>query len=236
MLGTGKPVVVLNMTGSAMDLRYMEEKADAVMQVWYPGARGGRVVAQALFGELSPSGKLPVTFYNDSSELPAFEDYSMKDRTYRYFTGKVLYPFGYGLTYGDVAVEQAECGGSVFTVDAAGEVEADVTKPVTVRVKAVNHGKTATGEVLQAYIKAEESPFAEPNAKLCAFARISLGASEDAEAELVIPPEAFTVVDEEGRRTEGGRRYSVSVGLGQPDERTAQLTGRQCVTFKIVRK
>lgn len=236
VLDTGRPVVVLNMTGSAMDLRYMEERADAVMQVWYPGARGGRVVAQALFGELSPSGKLPITFYNDIAELPAFEDYSMKGRTYRYFTGEVLYPFGYGLTYGDVVVDRAVCGGSVFEGRDAGEAEADVTKPVTVKVRAVNRSKIASGEVLQVYIKAEDSPFAEPNGKLCAFNRIFLGASEDAETELEIPPEAFTVVDEEGRRTDGGRRYSVSVGLGQPDERTAQLSGRQCITFKIVRK
>ena len=107
----GKPVVVLNMTGSAMDLRYAQEHADAVLQVWYPGARGGVAVAKALFGEVSPSGKLPVTFYNSAEELPAFEDYSMKGRTYRYFQGKPLYPFGYGLTYGDVKAESAACGG-----------------------------------------------------------------------------------------------------------------------------
>lgn len=120
VMRVGKPVILLNMTGSAMDLRYFEEHADAVMQVWYPGARGGRTVAEALFGEISPSGKLPVTFYNSIEELPAFEDYGMKGRTYRYFEGTPLYPFGYGLTYGDVWVDAVECGGVVIEAGCGG--------------------------------------------------------------------------------------------------------------------
>ena len=107
----GKPVILINMTGSAMDLKYAHEHCAAVLQAWYPGARGGRVIADILFGGISPSGKLPVTFYRDTEELPDFEDYSMKGRTYRYFTGTPLYPFGYGLTYGDVVLEGVECCG-----------------------------------------------------------------------------------------------------------------------------
>ena len=94
VVATGKPVILVNMTGSAMDLRYAQEHCAAIVQAWYPGARGGRVVADILTGKISPSGKLPVTFYRDTEELPDFEDYSMKGRTYRYFTGEVLYPFG----------------------------------------------------------------------------------------------------------------------------------------------
>ena len=108
---TGKPVVLVNMTGSAMDLRDAQEHCAAVVQAWYPGARGGRVVADILFGALSPSGKLPVTFYHDTEELPDFEDYSMKNRTYRYFTGEVLYPFGYGLTYGSMELDGVKLNG-----------------------------------------------------------------------------------------------------------------------------
>ena len=118
VMQAGKPVILLNMTGSAMDLRYFEEHADAVMQVWYPGARGGKTIAEVLFGEISPSGKLPVTFYNSIEELPEFEDYGMKGRTYRYFEGTPLYPFGYGLTYGDVKVDMVECGGIVIAAGA----------------------------------------------------------------------------------------------------------------------
>ena len=98
VLKVGKPTIVLNMTGSAMDLRVEQEQADAIMQLWYPGARGGKAVADLLFGEYSPSGKLPVTFYRSLEELPDFENYSMKGRTYRYMENEALYPFGYGLT------------------------------------------------------------------------------------------------------------------------------------------
>ncbi|MBR1743933.1 MAG: glycoside hydrolase family 3 C-terminal domain-containing protein, partial [Lachnospiraceae bacterium] len=108
VLKSGKPVIFINMTGSAMDLRLPEEKASAILQAWYPGARGGREVAKILFGEISPSGKLPVTFYRSVEDLPDFEDYSMKNRTYRFFTGEALYPFGYGLTYGDCALQKLE--------------------------------------------------------------------------------------------------------------------------------
>ena len=107
VFAVGKPVVVCLMAGSAIDLSEAQEKADAVLQLWYPGARGGKAVADILFGECSPSGKLPVTFYRSLDELPAFEDYSMRGRTYRYMEQEALYPFGYGLTYGDVQVEHA---------------------------------------------------------------------------------------------------------------------------------
>ena len=99
-----KPVILVNMTGSAMNLSVAEEKAAAIIQAWYPGARGGKAVSDVIFGEKSPSGKLPVTFYKDTSDIPDFEDYSMKNRTYRYYTGEPLYPFGYGLTYGRCVV------------------------------------------------------------------------------------------------------------------------------------
>ena len=101
---SGKPVILCLMTGSAMDLRYPAEHFDAILQLWYPGARGGRSTAQILFGAVSPSGKLPVTFYEDSDRLPEFTDYRMAGRTYRYLEERAQYPFGFGLTYGDVVV------------------------------------------------------------------------------------------------------------------------------------
>ena len=231
----GKPVVVLNMTGSAMDLRYAQEHADAVLQVWYPGARGGVAVAKALFGEVSPSGKLPVTFYNSAEELPAFEDYSMKGRTYRYFQGRPLYPFGYGLTYGDVKAESAACGGRELAAGKADTVEWDVARDMTVKVRLRNEGQAATGEVVQAYVEALESDHATPNGKLCAFTRVFLNGGESAEVELAIGKDAFTVVNQEGDRIVDGGKFRVSVGLGQPDERTRELTGKECITFTVVR-
>ncbi|MCM1191964.1 MAG: glycoside hydrolase family 3 C-terminal domain-containing protein [Butyrivibrio sp.] len=233
VMGAGKPVVVLNMTGSAMDLRYMQEHGDAVVQTWYPGARGGRTVAKLLFGELSPSGKLPVTFYNDVEELPAFEDYSMKGRTYRYFQGKPLYPFGYGLTYGNVTVDEVCCGGKLFVGDISGSLEWDTSKRLTVTVKATNRGAADTGEVIQIYIKDTESRDAVPNHRLCGFSRIFLKSGESREVELELDRDAFTVINEKGEKVEGGGRFLVSVSLGQPDERTEELTGSRGIRFTV---
>ncbi len=229
----GKPVVVLNMTGSAMDLRYVQEHADAVLQVWYPGARGGRAVARVLLGELSPSGKLPVTFYNSTEELPAFEDYSMKGRTYRYFQGKPLYPFGYGLTYGDVQVVSADCHGQSWTPGVEGALKWDVTQDMTVQVRVKNNGQTGTGEVIQAYVEALESPYATPNGKLCGFTRIFLNGGESTEVELKLKKDAFTVVNDEGERIVDGGKFRISMGLGQPDARTRELTGKDCIVFTV---
>ncbi|MCI8798437.1 MAG: glycoside hydrolase family 3 protein [Lachnospiraceae bacterium] len=236
VIKVGRPVIVLNMTGSAMDLRYVQEHADAVVQVWYPGARGGRTVAQILFGEISPSGKLPVTFYNNTEELPDFEDYSMKGRTYRYFEGKPLYPFGYGLTYGDVTVDSVSCAGNVWKAGEDNVMEWNPEEELTVKVSLTNKSQTATGEVVQIYVKASESAHATPNGKLCAFSRVFLNGAETKEVELKIGTDAFTVVNEEGERLVDGRRFLFSAGLGQPDERTRELTGRECVAFTLQRK
>ena len=107
MAESGKPVVLCLMAGSDIDLSYAEEHFDAVMVLWYPGAEGGKAAARVLFGDVSPSGKLPVTFYNSLEELPDFTDYAMKGRTYRYMENKAQFPFGYGLTYGKVVVTDA---------------------------------------------------------------------------------------------------------------------------------
>lgn len=231
VLKVGKPTIVLNMTGSAMDLRVEQEQADAVMQLWYPGARGGKVVAQLLFGELSPSGKLPVTFYKNTEDLPAFEDYSMKGRTYRYIETEPLYPFGYGLTYGDVEVSAVSCSGSLAVN--GGEITLDSPDAFRLHVKLTNHGQVGTGEVVQVYIRAEDAPDATPAAKLCGFARTWVPAEGEASVTVPIGAEAFTVVNEEGERLVEGKTFTVSVGLGQPDARTRALTGKDCITFIV---
>ncbi len=231
VLKVGKPTIVLNMTGSAMDLRVEQEQADAVMQLWYPGARGGKVVAQLLFGELSPSGKLPVTFYKNTEDLPAFEDYSMKGRTYRYIETEPLYPFGYGLTYGDVEVSAVSCSGSPAVN--GGEITLDSPDAFRLHVKLTNRGQEGTGEVVQVYIRAEDAPDATPAAKLCGFARTWVPAEGEASVTVPIGAEAFTVVNEEGERLVEGKTFTVSVGLGQPDARTRALTGKDCITFIV---
>ena len=216
---SGKPVILLNMTGSAMDLRYFQDHAAAVVQVWYPGARGGRTIAKLLFGEISPSGKLPVTFYSSTEDLPAFEDYSMKGRTYRYFQGRPLYPFGYGLTYGDAEVENA--------------IMAHDPTHTTVTVTVTNKSDIAIEEVVQVYVKALDSPYAPPNPRLCAFARVRLSGRESRQVDLQLCPDAFYVIDEKGEKQPGGNRFLISAGLGQPDERTKELTGKECVSLQV---
>lgn len=237
MVKTGKPVILINMTGSAMDLKYAHEHCAAVLQAWYPGARGGRVIADILFGEISPSGKLPVTFYRDTEELPDFEDYSMKGRTYRYFTGTPLYPFGYGLTYSDVTLDSVDCCGRNVTGQSAevqavysrdGEAAFDLTATVS------NRGTAATDEVIQVYIKAEDSVYATPAPRLCGFARVSLQPGETKSVKVPVDRDAFTVVNEEGERLVEGTRFTVSTGFGQPDARTRELTGKECILTRIM--
>lgn len=232
----GKPVILVNMTGSAMDLRYAHEHCAAVLQVWYPGARGGRVIADILFGDVAPSGKLPVTFYRDTAELPDFQDYSMKGRTYRYFAGTPLYPFGYGLTYGDAALERVDCCGTVVDRE-AGEgqiVELQSGSPLAMTATVSNTGAKAVEEVVQVYIRDEDSAHATPAPKLCGFARVSLQPGETKQVQIPVDRDAFTVVNDEGERLVDGTHFTVSTGFGQPDARTRELTGKECISVKIV--
>lgn len=231
MVETGKPVILINMTGSAMDLRYAQKHCAAVLQAWYPGARGGRVIADLLLGELSPSGKLPVTFYQDTESLPAFEDYSMEGRTYRYIKEEPLYPFGYGLTYGDIRMQSVALEGK--TVEAGSTVEVAENGFAEVEVLVENRGEKAAEEVVQIYIHAEESENATPHGKLCGFERVALEAGEKKLVTVLLDKDALKVVNEEGERLVEGKRFAVSAGFGQPDKRTAELTGKECICFSV---
>lgn len=211
MAESGKPVILLLAAGSDIDLSYAAEKFDAVMVTWYPGGQGGKAVAKVLFGEESPSGKLPVTFYETLEELPEFTDYAMKGRTYRYMVNKAQFPFGYGLTYGKVSVTSA-------TAEAA-------EGGVTVKAKVTNAGDFETEDVVQVYIKNETSKEAVRNAELAGFTRVRLLPGETREVELKVADRAFTVVKEDGSRVLEGGDYSIYVGCTQPDARSMELTG-----------
>lgn len=223
---TGVPFVVCVMAGSALDLAFADEQAEAVLQLWYPGARGGRDVADILFGEVSPSGKLPVTFYRDLEGMPEFEDYAMTGRTYRYLTRAPLYPFGFGLTYSPCAVTAIELAKKACYADAA---EGDILVKVTAR----NQGSRQTQEVLQLYVKVLGTENEVPNPKLAAFQRITLGAGEEKTFQLAIPSAAFQTVDEEGNRRFDGTGALIWAGFGQPDKRTAELLGTECKCLEI---
>ncbi len=223
---TGVPFIVCMMAGSAMDLCYADEKASAVLQVWYPGARGGKDIAQMLFGEVSPSGKLPITLYRDLEGMPEFTDYSMKGRTYRFLEKAPLYPFGYGLTYGDGAVTEMKAEKEL----SYGEVSKADTK---VSVKVVNSGDCAIEEVVQIYVQVTGTENEVPNPKLAAFKRVSLAAKEEKWVEINVPANAFSTVDKNGERVFDGTGATIYAGLGQPDDRTKELTGKDVVTLNI---
>lgn len=225
VLATGKPVILLNMTGSAMDLRVADAKADAIVQCWYPGARGGKDIAEMLFGAYAPSGKLPLTFYESTEDLPDFCDYSMKNRTYRYFEGTPLYPFGFGLTFGDCSAQSIT---AVKSTDAAGDFDG-----ATVTVKVKNDGAVAE-DVLQIYIKDNEYPLAVRNHSLCGFARVHLEKGEEKEVVINVAKRAFTGVDEDGNRDVFGKKFTLFAAFSQPDARSAQLTGHEAVKTDIV--
>ncbi|MDE6386658.1 MAG: glycoside hydrolase family 3 C-terminal domain-containing protein [Lachnospiraceae bacterium] len=223
----GKPVVCCLMAGSAIDLSYPSEHFNAIMQLWYPGARGGKSIADVLFGEVSPSGKLPVTFYNNLEQLPDFTDYAMKGRTYRYMEEQAQYPFGFGLTYGQVEVKNAEVTGISDEKDSFGLPD------VKVMVTAVNSGTCDTDDVIQIYVKNTDSVHAVTNPALCAFQRVHVKAGQSIETELTVSGRAFSVVDENGERKADGTHYKLYAGTTQPDARSIELTGVKPVEMDV---
>ncbi len=236
VVSCGKPTILCMMAGSAIDMCYADENVNAILQVWYPGARGGKAVTDILFGECSPSGKLPLTFYRDLEGFAEFTDYSMTGKTYRYVEKEPLYPFGFGLTYSDVSVKEAALVGAVDKeIAAACNSYAVRGDAASFEVKAVieNTGSVDTDEVLQAYMKVEDSVHAVPNTSLCAFQRVSLKAGEQKEVTLKVPYTALTIVDDEGKRYVDGTSFTLYVGTSQPDERSAALTGKKSVAVKI---
>lgn len=210
IMAVGKPVVTVVCAGSAINT---ESQPDALIHAFYPGAEGGKALAEVLFGDVSPSGKLPVTFYEDTDKLPEFTDYSMKGRTYRYTTDNILFPFGYGLTYGGVKVNAVEYkdGKAVVSVENSGR---------------------ATEDVIELYLK-DYCEQAVPNVSLCGFKRVKLGEGEKATVEIAIPEKAFTAVDNNGVRKVFGSKFTLFAGTHQPDALSEKLTGAKCVSTEI---
>lgn len=222
IIEVGKPTILVLSTGSAMAINYADEHCDAIFQTWYPGAEGGKALAQLLFGEYSPSGKLPVTFYKTTAELPEFTDYSMKGRTYRYLQNEALYPFGYGLNYGKVVIKDV-----VITRKVGVEINYEVT------VKLVNEGNFETYDTIQVYIKDMESSFAVPNFSLCAFKTVYLERKTEIEVVLNVSKRAFEIVDEEGHRFIDSKYFKLFVGTFAPDQRSQELMGQEAIEKEI---
>lgn len=213
---TGRPIVLCILSGSALDLSFAEEHAGAILQVWYPGAEGGAAAADLIFGKESPSAKLPVTFYRSVEDLPPFGDYAMEGRTYRYFKGKPLYPFGYGLNYGDMRCTAAGI-----------DRRADGSYYVTAKIR--NAGAADTRDVLQVYVKNTTSEYAPENSCLCAMQPVFLKAGEEKEVTVRVREEELYITDEDGKRRKDGESYVFHVGFQQPDARSEELTGKKTI-------
>ena len=203
---TGKPLAVVLMNGSALAVNWINEHANAVLEAWYPGEEGGAAVAETLSGKNNPAGRLPLTFYTGVDQLPNFEDYGMANRTYRYFAGKPLYPFGYGLSYtkfsyGDLSLtEQSVAAG----------------KPLGADVTVTNTGKVAGDEVVQLYLDFPAIKGA-PRVALRGFQRIHFDAGASQKVHFELKPRDLGMVTEEGNPIIAQGDYTLSIGGGQPD-------------------
>jgi len=205
LAATGKPLIIVLMNGSALALQDAEQKASAILEAWYPGEFGGTAIAQTLFGENNPSGRLPLTFYARTGQLPAFDDYSMKERTYRYFSGTPLYPFGYGLSYTRFRYSNGRLSSSTVR---AGE-------PLEVSIQVANVGDMAGDETVEFYV----IPKAKPGAPICwlaGFEKVHLLKGETRTVHLEIDPRQLSLVDADGSRSVQSGEYELYVGGSQP--------------------
>jgi beta-glucosidase len=213
--GTGKSVAVVLMNGSALAVNWINDHANAVLEAWYPGEEGGTAVAETLSGKNNPAGRLPVTFYKSADQLPNFEDYGMANRTYRYFSGKPLYPFGYGLSY--TKFNYSDLRVPTKTTPAGQPVGADVT--------VTNTGKLAGDEVVQLYLKFPAVKGA-PRIALRGFERIHLDPGASRKLHFDLRPRDLGMVTEDGDPIIPQGDYTISIGGGQPDTGAPGITGQ----------
>ena len=216
---TGKPMVMVNCSGSAMALPWEAERLPAILQAWYPGEEGGRAVAEALFGDLNPSGHLPVTFYGATTDLPSFTDYSMRNRTYRYFEGKPLYAFGHGLSYTTFGFKDGRL---------ASKLGPDGTARLAFTLE--NAGKRDGDEVAQVYYRRLDAKDSEPKLALCGFRRVSVRAGKSSRVAIEIPAARLRRWDVAKKRyVVAPGRYEILVGAASDDVRLRlplQVVGR----------
>lgn len=227
---TGKPVIVVLTSGGAMSVNKAQEKAAAILLAGYGGQQGGNAVADVLFGDYSPAGRLPVTYYKSIDQIPAFENYDMAGKTYRFFKQEPLYPFGYGLSYttfkyGDLSVPDNVVAG----------------EKVTVKVTVTNTGKVAGDEVTELYLTDEKASTPRPIRQLEGFTRITLKPGESKVVEIKLEPRQFSIINNKAKRVIEPGYFTISVGGKQPGfsgyldpQFTQVLTGRIRLTGKEV--
>jgi beta-glucosidase len=212
----GRPVVVVLLGGSAMDLSEIEPLADAIVYAWYPGEQGGHAIADVLFGDANPAGRLPVTFVGSMAQLPDFADYNMKGRTYRFMTQEPKYRFGYGLSYTSFAYSDLAVGRSVSAARVA-----EGAARVKVSVNVHNTGARDGDEVVQLYVSDVEASVPVPRHHLEGFRRIHLKAGEVKKVAFALTAESLACYDDEGRPFVEPGEFRISVGGGQPDDPAA---------------
>lgn len=221
----GKPIVLVLFNGSPLTINWAHEHIPAIIEAWYPGQEGGNAIADVIFGDYNPSGRLPVTFVKSMDQLPAFEDYSMENRTYRYMKDAPLYPFGYGLSY--TTFEYADLTLDQSKVD----TESDFTVKVSVSV--TNTGELSGAEVVQLYVKDQEASVRVPNWELRGFEKITLRPGESKRVEFTLPRRHLALIDNDGRCVLEPGKFTIYVGGRQPDARSAELTGSQVLQAEL---
>jgi beta-glucosidase len=211
---SGKPLVVILMNGSALGVNWEKAHANAILEAWYAGEEGGAAIAQTLSGKNNPAGRLPVTFYKDVQQLPHFEDYSMQGRTYRYFEGEPLWPFGYGISYTTFSYRNLVLPEA--PINAGDLLDASVT--------VTNTGKVAGDEVVQLYLKFPNVPGA-PIRALRGFQRIHLEPDASQKVEFHLNPRDLSMVTELGDIIVAQGKYTISIGAGQPRTAAPSVSG-----------
>jgi len=212
---TGKKIILVLLNGSAIATNWENENVPAILEAWYPGQAGGAAIADVIFGDYNPGGRLPVTIYKSINDLPSFEDYNMKNRTYRYFTGEPLYPFGYGLSYTSFEYSKLKIEENLCIGD---------TVMISVDVK--NTGKLAGDEVVQLYLSNLSSLYPTPIRSLKGFNRVHLQPGEVKTIRFSVTPDAFSVINDKNERTVLPGKFVLSVGGIQPKlVGTAKETG-----------
>ncbi|HHV93487.1 MAG TPA: glycoside hydrolase family 3 protein [Firmicutes bacterium] len=221
----GKPVILVLLNGSPITVNWAHENVPAIIEAWYPGEEGGTAIADVIFGNYNPAGRLPITFVKSTDQLPPFEDYSMKNRTYRYMEDEPLYPFGYGLSYTKFAYSDLKLNKR--------EIASGDDEPVRVSVKVKNVGERAGDEVVQLYVKDLEASVTVPKWELRGFKRVHIKPGETVEIEFELTRRHLSLIDNDGRRLLEPGAFRIYVGGQQPDDRSRQLTGQQVLEAEL---
>lgn len=222
IVATGKPVVLVVFSGSPVTLNWEQENIPAIVHAWYPGEEGGNALADILFGDYNPAGRLPVTFVKSLEQVPEFTDYSMAGRTYRYLTEEPLYPFGYGLSYTKFKYSGLEVAPQITT-----------GQDLVVKVDVENIGEQAGDEVIQLYVKHHQASITTPHYGLQGFRRVSLEVGEKKTITFTLSPRQLAIFDNDGRCLVEPGTIEIFVGGSQPDALSQRLTGQKPLSSKV---